>query len=273
MVRRQHGLFWVFVAVAAFVIFVRGRLQQASTRSAREPRATIEESPALYQSEVEERPGTAIALLVDTSGSMELPAPSEGRPKYVVAREAIEHVLLATDDFTARRRDYPIRIAIIGFASAPWEVLPIQPYDHEAVSKALARLPRPGGGTAIGAALQAGREVLYRSGAIRKYVLVVTDGENTAGKAPDLVARDIFRKSRGAVSISFVAFDTNPAAFAFLREVGGDVVAAGDAQGLRQALQQIYEGKILAEAVDGGEVPIPAAAAPDAATPPRGRAR
>ena len=209
-----------------------------------ERRVATEDSPAFYQSEVEERPGTAIALLVDTSGSMSLPAPRDGRPKYVVAREAIEHVLLATEQFAARRPDYPIKIAIFGFASAPWEVLPIQPWNREAVSQALGRLPGPGGGTAIGAALRAGRAALYRSGAIRKYVLVVTDGENTAGAAPDGVAREIFAKSRGAVSISFVAFDTSPAAFAFLREVGGDVLAAGDGTRPRPLIQRL-RGKPL----------------------------
>ena len=49
---------------------------------------------------------------------------------------------------------------------------------------------------------------------------------------------------------SFVAFDTNPA-----------------------ALQQIYEAKILAEAVDGGEALTPAAAAGQPGAPPRGRER
>ena len=97
------------------------------------------------------------------------------------------------------------------------------------------------------------RPDLYRAGVFRKYLLVVTDGENTAGRSPDDVAREIFRKSEGAVQIYFVAFDTSPEKFAFLKEVGGDVIGAGSGAELRTALDGIYQGRILAEAVDAGE--------------------
>jgi hypothetical protein len=50
-----------------------------------------------------------------------------------------------------------------------------------------------------------------------------------------------------------VAFDTGPEKFAFLKDVGGDVIAAGTGVELRTALDGIYTGKILAEAVDAGE--------------------
>lgn len=96
------------------------------------------------------------------------------------------------------------------------------------------------------------RPDLYRAGVFRKYLLVVTDGENTNGRPPDEVAREIFRKSDGAVQIYFVAFDTSPQKFAFLKEVGGDVMGASSGPELRAALDGIYQGKILAEA-SGGE--------------------
>jgi hypothetical protein len=50
-----------------------------------------------------------------------------------------------------------------------------------------------------------------------------------------------------------VAFDTDPRKFAFLREVGGDVAPAGNSVELVQALNGIYQGKILAEADDTAE--------------------
>jgi hypothetical protein len=113
-------------------------------------------------------------------------------------------------------------------------------------------LPSPGGGTAIGEALSVARPDLYRAGVFRKYLLVVTDGDNTNGRDPSDVARDIYRKSEGAVQIFFVAFDTNPDKFRFLKDVGGDVIGAGSGTELRAALDGIYQGKILAEA-PGGE--------------------
>jgi Mg-chelatase subunit ChlD len=219
-----------------------------TTRAAADDRAL-----APYQSEVEEGLGAAVAILIDTSGSMRDNAPGDTRSKYEVARESLETMLDATDAFAARRPDFPIKIGLYSFSSGVRVLRPIQPYDRDAIRRALAGLPRPGGGTAIGEALREARPDLYRAGVFRKYVLVVTDGENTSGRSPDQVAREIWRKSEGGVQIYFVAFDTSPEKFAFLKEVGGDVLGAGSGPELRSALEQVYQGKILAEALDAGE--------------------
>jgi Mg-chelatase subunit ChlD len=206
---------------------------------------------APYQAEVDEGVGAAVAILVDTSGSMKEPAPGDSRPKYVVAREALGAMLDATDAFIARRPDFPIKVGIYTFSSSVRVQRPIQPYDKSAVRTAIENLPRPGGGTAIGEAMREARPDLYRAGVFRKYLLVVTDGENTNGRSPDDVAREIFRKSEGAVQIYFVAFDTSPEKFAFLKDAGGDVIGAGTGSELKTALDGIYQGKILAEAPAG----------------------
>jgi Mg-chelatase subunit ChlD len=132
-------------------------------------------------------------------------------------------------------------------------VLPMRSFDRAAVRNALTRLPSPGGGTAIGEAMRAARPDLYRAGVFRKYLLVVTDGENTSGRSPDDVAREIFLKSERGVQIYFVAFDTSADRFAFLKDVEGEVIAAGSGAELRTALDQIYRGRILAEATAPGE--------------------
>jgi Mg-chelatase subunit ChlD len=207
-------------------------------------------SEAPYQAEVEEGLGAAVAILVDTSGSMKDRAPGDSRSKYAVAQEALEAMLDATDAFVAKRPDFPIKIGVYSFSSSVHRLRPIQPYDRSAIRSTLAGLPRPGGGTAIGDAMREARPDLYRAGVFRKYLLVVTDGENTNGRNPADVARDIWRKSEGGVQTYFVAFDTSPEKFAFLKEVGGDVIAAGTGPELRTALDGIYQGKILAEAVD-----------------------
>jgi len=226
---------------------------EVRSRSERDERRRADKAEAPYQAEVEEGLGAAIAILVDTSGSMRDEAPGDSRPKHAVARQALEQMLDATDAFVAKRPDFPIKIGIYSFSSDVRELLPIQRYDRSAIRTALTALPKPAGGTAIGDAMREARPALYRAGVFRKYLLVVTDGENTRGRDPETVARAIFSKSDGAVQIYFVAFDTSPAKFAFLKEVGGDVVGAGTGPELRTALDGIYQGKILAEAVDAGE--------------------
>ena len=78
-------------------------------RSSRSSAAQASEADAPYQAEVEEGLGAAVAILVDTSGSMKERAPGDSRPKYVVAHEAIEAMLDATDAFVARRPDFRSR--------------------------------------------------------------------------------------------------------------------------------------------------------------------
>ena len=237
----------VFFTLLMASVLSRCEGNRGDRRAARDEPA----SEAPYQAEVDEGVGAAVAILVDTSGSMKEPAPGDSRPKYVVAREALEAMLDATDAFIARRPDFPIKIGVYTFSSSVRVLRPIQPYDKSALRQTIENLPRPGGGTAIGEAMREARPDLYRAGVFRKYLLVVTDGENTNGRSPDDVARDIFRKSEGAVQIYFVAFDTSPEKFAFLKEAGGDVFGAGTGPELKDALDKVYQGKILAEAPIG----------------------
>jgi len=220
--------------------------------AAREAAAT----DAPYQSEVEEGIGAAVAILIDTSGSMKERVPGDSRRKAEVAHDALEAMLDATDAFIARRPDFPVKIGLYSFSSSVRTLRTIQPYDRDAIKRALANLPGPGGGTAIGDAMREARPDLYRAGVFRKYLLVLTDGENTNGRSPDDVAREIWSKSQGGVQTYFVAFDTSPEKFAFLKETGGDVIGAGTGSELRSALDGIYQGKILAEASGGEKEPV-----------------
>ena len=147
----------------------------------------------------------------------------------------------------------------------------MQRYDRARVRAALATMPEPEGKTAIGDGMDRARHELYGAGTFRKYILVLTDGENTHGRAPDEAAREIARRGQGAVQTYFVAFDTDPATFGFLRETGGDVFAARGGAELRRALGDVYRGKILAEAADYGEGAPPAAG--NSATTPEARQR
>ena len=77
------------------------------------------------------------------------------------------------------------RSASTASRAASARCVPIQPYDRAAIrERAGAACRGPGGGTAIGDAMREARPDLYRAGVFRKYLLVVTDGENTNGREP-----------------------------------------------------------------------------------------
>jgi von Willebrand factor type A domain-containing protein len=252
----RRGRDAAMLALGALLLLTAGCGQARGTREASASRTAAsapDPDAAPYQADIDEGLGAAVAILVDTSGSMREKAPGDTRPKYIVARESLETMLDATDAFIAKRPDFPIKIGLYSFSSSVRRIRDIQPYDRTALHAALDALPRPGGGTAIGEAMHEARPDLYHAGVFRKYLLVVTDGNNTSGPQPERVAREIWQKSDGAVQVYFVAFDTGAEKFAFLKNVGGDVMAAGTGAELRTALDGIYSGKILAEAIDAGE--------------------
>jgi hypothetical protein len=218
-----------------------------------------EAKEAKYTPSGDEGLGAAIAILVDNSGSMREVAKGDTRPKYVVAREALEAMIATTDSFAAKQPGFPIKLGLYRFSSRVTPLVPVQPYNREALRDALESMPDPKGGTAIGDAMDAARADLYRAGTIRKYIVVVTDGENTDGRSPRTVAQEIARRSEGSVRMYFAAFDVSAKKFAFLQDVRGEVLEASNGIALRASLDTIYRGKILAEAADAGET-LPARA-------------
>src|SRR6185369_8040565 len=101
--------------------------------------------------------------------------------------------------------DQKLQMGIANFSSSVHELMPMGEFDAAKARAALAKMPSPNSGTAIGGALEEGFKSLYRSGCSPKYVICITDGENTSGIPPDKVARQLFDQTSGEVEIHFVA--------------------------------------------------------------------
>ena len=245
---RRRAVALVFVLIAVFFARNTRRRTSHSTSQEQQPAST-----ARYVPDSSEGLGASVAILLDNSGSMKDRAGSDSRAKYLVAREALEAVLATTDSFVARQPDFPVKVGLYQFSSDAVPLVPVQPYDRAMLRTALESMPFPKGGTAIGSAMELARADLYRAGTIRKYILVLTDGENTEGPAPAKVAREIDQRSDGAVRMYFVAFDVSAERFDFVRDVHGEVLGASNGPALRMSLDSIYRGKILAESMDAGE--------------------
>lgn len=198
----------------------------------------------------EPRLGTAVVVLVDTSGSMAQDVKDRGgqrRPKYQIAHNALENVIKTTAAWKKAHPQANLQMAIYSFNSSVGEVLPMGDFDEAKAQAALNRLPPPNSGTAIGKALEAGFKALYRSGCTRKFVVCVTDGENTTGPAPDWIARHLHARTEGEVELQFIAFDTAASQFQFLKQVNGHVVQADDGTRLQAELEKVYQERILVE--------------------------
>ena len=104
------------------------------------------------------------------------------------------------------------------------------------------------GDTAIGEALISAKKELNGAGLKKQYVVVITDGENTTGRAPEDVVRALqaLPETQRAV-IYVVAFDVKAKVFQPLMDQGVSVAEARDANSLQNALDYILYEKILVE--------------------------
>lgn len=208
--------------------------------------------PHIDLPEPSQRLGTAVVILIDTSGSMEQTVrdhAGKARPKNVIAGEALQKIIQVTEAWQVKHTETPLFLGISSFSSVTSQVLRIGPFDSQSATEAVSKIPRPGGGTAIGKAIADGFASLYSTGCVRKHLICITDGNNTVGTAPDLIARQLYSQTHGDVEMHFVAFDTSAKHFGFLKETGGSVFEAADEQQLQARLIEIYEKRIFAEAM------------------------
>jgi Ca-activated chloride channel family protein len=117
----------------------------------------------------------SVILCIDTSGSMRATdvAPTRAAAAAAAARAFVDAMPDGTD------------AGIVAFASTAGIVAPMTG-EKDALIDAIARLPAPNGGTAIGDALAAAADQLPSTG--RRAIVLVTDGVNNSGADPLAVA-------------------------------------------------------------------------------------
>ncbi len=197
------------------------------------------------------RDGIAVAVLVDTSGSMKervAGAGSERRPKIEIARSCLAKIVERMEGYAAEDPKRVFELSLYAFSGNDAALLsPLGP-PNAAAAERLLRTLKPDGGTPIGDAVAKAHRDLARSGLNRRHVLVVTDGENTTGAAPGEVARAmaVLREDqRSAVYI--VAFDVNAAVFNDVKANGWSVFPAANESELGSALDALVGERILLE--------------------------
>jgi Mg-chelatase subunit ChlD len=201
------------------------------------------------------REGLAAAIAIDVSGSMSDEVSGESgqsEPKIEIARRAARDLIEQFARYAEEHPEEPVLLGLYEFSDRGDQpdartIIEMGPPDRKRAQAALTQL-RPGGGTPIGSAMIMAKRELDLTGLSRRHLLVVTDGENTDGFAPDRVARAIGRRPDAErPSIYFVAFDIDEGRFGGVRDAGGLVLAAASARELNDTLDSLLRGKILIE--------------------------
>ena len=202
----------VLLLPLVLITFACEKRQRPDGRRAPASPTQFESAGALSSRSRGGRSAPPIAILIDTSGSMKDPVPGDSRPKgrRRAARRS-RAMLDATDAFVAQAAGLSDQDRHLRLFQQRLDAAAAQPYDRAAVRDALTRAA-----AALAAARPSARPCARRG----PTCIAPACSANTcwssptartrSAAAPDDVARDIFRKSEGAVQIYFVAFDTSP---------------------------------------------------------------
>lgn len=206
--------------------------------------------------------GLSVVIAVDVSGSMADAPAAGGDPKYVQASRALAGIVGFLESLSAEKgmAGLKLKVAFLTFYEEAETLYPLTEMGPAAFAQLRALLSdpsvlKPGGKTAIGKTLEAGAEILAGSGTVMRSLIVVSDGENTSGTAPEKVLWAINENRNSASTIdypvytrgslvSFVGFDVDSDLYSPLAEEGARVVSAADQAGLRKALTDILVADI-----------------------------
>ena len=213
--------------------------------------------PSVGRVSAAEPDGVALAIVYDTSGSMGEPvrdASGQQSPKYIIANRALIAVAKHLEAYATNKASAGSRrietglFTFRGQGAAP--SVPFGPFDSEALQSFARGFTHPSGNTPLGNALATASRAVLDSPLPRKHVLIITDGMNTAGPAPDAVLPKIKKwaeQKQTAISIHFIAFDVDAAVFAPVKKLGATVVGASNETQLNSQLDFILQRKILLE--------------------------
>ena len=226
--------------------------ESAADREARELTATLR-ARLTPPADTVWKDGLAAVVLVDVSGSMHDRIKGERRRKIEAAQAAAIDLVGAFTRYATAHPDIPVLVGVHEFsaragAPAAREVIPLGRPNPLTADDAI-RAMKTGGGTPIGEAMAVARLALDRSGLKRRHLLVVTDGENTDGADPALVASVLEKQPEEVkASLYFVAFDVDAEAFAPVKNAGALLLSAKSGAELAATFDELLSDRILVEA-------------------------
>jgi hypothetical protein len=205
-----------------------------------------------------EEDGIALAIVYDTSGSMNEPvrnSTGSSSPKYVIANRALLAIvkqiqIFATNNAGGAPRKVDAGLFIFEGSGAK-DVVKFGSFDAAAIQNWVTNFSKPNGSTPLGNALKTASQAVLDSPLPRKHVLVITDGMNTMGPEPVAVMPDLNRKAeqkQTVVFVHFIAFDVDAKVFSPLKKLGATVAGAADETQLNAQLDFILQNQILLEA-------------------------
>lgn len=171
-------------------------------------------------------------------------------PKYQIGKRALEDVVKRLEGFekTSGRK---LMVGLYVFkGTAGSDVVPLTDFKPDNLRKWVTGFTTPTGATPLGNTVALGANDLLKSKVSARHVLVITDGENTAGPSPEVLMtalQDTASMEKKVLEYHFIAFDVSASTFAPVKKLGATLVSASNEAQLQDKLTFILEEKILLE--------------------------
>jgi Mg-chelatase subunit ChlD len=252
-------IFALIALIVVFKVLQRDRSQPSGSggrvdRSTRELQQLDEELKPAGAAETSKE-GLAAAIVIDVSGSMNdkvTDRNGQREEKIAIARRAALDLVGQFASYAGDHQDEAVQLGVFEFSRRRGDpdcrtVVAMGPPDRARAATAINGLTADGG-TPIGQAMITAKRALDATGLSRRHLLLVTDGENTDGVKPDLVAAAINKRPEAErPAIYFVAFDVEASRFSSVRDAGALILSAANATELNDTLDALLRGKILVE--------------------------
>lgn len=195
-------------------------------------------------------PALALVILYDGSGSMHDNVPDANgvaTPKYLLANRAVMTIAQKVGDYCTNKH-VSIDAGLVYFTEGKVKVgIPFRSFEASAYENWARRFNAPTGGTPLGEGIKEANRMLAGSKALKKHILIVTDGISNAGETPQSVLSRM-QRSKDLTSVYFVAFDVSAQVFNPVKQLGATVVSASNGLQLQTQIDALLGKKILLEA-------------------------
>lgn len=189
-----------------------------------------------------------LMFCLDVSGSMG--AMAGERRKIDTSKAAMRRVFAHVAAYIQSAPDKTVKVGLCSFSTRATLLHPLGRFDENRLTQAIQDL-QPTSSTAIGDAMTLALRELLKAGVESKAIIVMTDGENTAGVQPDQVMQAIRRNDNNQraltddVKVFLVAFDVNAKVFEKVKTAGASVVESRDSASLEGILKAVVEEVLL----------------------------
>jgi hypothetical protein len=195
-------------------------------------------------------PALALVILYDGSGSMGDKVPNlQGvpTPKYQLANNAVETIAQKLENYCTNK-NVTVDAGLLFFTQAIVKVgIPFRTFQAKPFEDWARNFRMPAGNTPLGEGIKQANLMLAKSKALKKHILIVTDGVSNQGETPQAVLARM-KSQQDLTSVYFVAFDVAAKVFDPVKQQGATVVSASNELELKTQIDSLLGKKILLEA-------------------------